>query len=69
MSIAAILVVAALQGAKVQSIINLSTAPTPVQLPVVLRTLFGVVGLLIRALLHFEHFEVQVLPPRTISVE
>ena len=67
--VGAVLVAAALQGAEVQPVVHLSAAAPPVQLPVVLRALLRVVRLLVRALLHLEHLQVQVLPARTVRVE
>lgn len=57
-SVAAILVVAVFQRAKVKTVIHLSTTTTSVELPVVLCTLLWVMGLLVRALLHLKHFEI-----------
>ena len=67
--VGAVLVAAALQGAEVQPVVHLSAAAPPVQLPVVLRALLRVVRLLVRALLHLEHLQVQVLPARTVREE
>ena len=54
---------------EVKSIVNKGAAAATIQLPVKLRTLLGIMGLLIHAFGHFKHLQIQVLAASAVGME